>query len=285
MALLNTRKINGAIMLVLLPIAIAFIASACWDRKKEAPANTNVPAPTGTPVVKIDPNLDFSKFNHSIAMHQRMPCSICHTEETVNRKSGTINLPGHVPCSGCHVEQFKDENNSMCTLCHTDAKTGAMKSFPAIKTFNASFSHSRHQNTSCTTCHKNAGVKETILNRNNSHATCFSCHTSAKPVNGKDIGKCDTCHAPGSPPPAVSENSPAYSAPFSHARHKMECTACHTISRGGARGNQVSGIVPKMHFPPKGAKSCATCHNGGRAFGENNFDNCKRCHQGSNFRF
>jgi hypothetical protein len=40
-----------------------------------------------------------------------------------------------------------------------------------------------------------------------------------------------------------------------------------------------------MHHVTTRAQSCMTCHNDRRAFGTENFANCKRCHEGTTFRF
>jgi c(7)-type cytochrome triheme protein len=40
-----------------------------------------------------------------------------------------------------------------------------------------------------------------------------------------------------------------------------------------------------MHFAPARVASCGACHNGTRAFGANDFANCKRCHIGNKFSF
>ena len=46
-----------------------------------------------------------------------------------------------------------------------------------------------------------------------------------------------------------------------------------------------TALVASMHFPPRGALSCASCHNNKRAFGGDDFQDCRRCHRGGNFKF
>jgi hypothetical protein len=60
----------------------------------------------------------------------------------------------------------------------------------------------------------------------------------------------------------------------------LACAACHKV-----RGRQVSSPLPLNHHAPAGASSCATCHNGQRTFGGDDFSVCKRCHKGSAWRF
>ena len=48
-------------------------------------------------------------------------------------------LPGkasHAPCTGCHAQQFANPASEICTICHTDAQSGKVKSFPPLRSFN-----------------------------------------------------------------------------------------------------------------------------------------------------
>ncbi|MEZ5308011.1 MAG: cytochrome c3 family protein [Pyrinomonadaceae bacterium] len=241
------------------------------------------PKPSETPLVKVDPNLDFSKFKHSNEEHLRLPCSLCHVRED---NSATPKFAKHETCSGCHKEQFEDKKSTICSICHTDAESGAMKGFGGLKSFNASFDHAKHtRSANCTECHRptKGSVSFSIPTRSNSHATCFQCHSAGKEIGGKDISSCQTCHSPGNPPPAVPTGGKAFSLGFSHAFHKMACTSCHSVKAGASRGRQISSITPAMHFPKNKAQSCAACHNNQRAFGGDDFADCKRCHKGEGF--
>jgi hypothetical protein len=40
-----------------------------------------------------------------------------------------------------------------------------------------------------------------------------------------------------------------------------------------------------MHFAPRNTPSCAACHNNQKAFGGDDFNDCKRCHRGTSFKF
>src|ERR1051326_170043 len=48
---------------------------------------------------------------------------------------------------------------------------------------------------------------------------------------------------------------------------------------------QVSAPSPLNHHASMRAFSCASCHNGKRAFGGDDFSVCKRCHKGSAWHF
>ncbi|MEQ1606270.1 MAG: cytochrome c3 family protein [Pyrinomonadaceae bacterium] len=236
-------------------------------------------------IVPAEPQGDYSRFGHSNSAHSQLPCLLCHRRDD---NSPRLKLPGkadHLPCAGCHAAQFADQASPMCTICHTNPQTGAMKGFPSIRNFNIKFTHSRHtRQTNCATCHKatGRGAALSVPKGSAAHTTCFQCHTANKP-----IGSCDTCHSPGRPVRG-SESAKAFSLNFSHQEHirkgNMNCATCHSVLAGGARGRQVTSPAASMHFPPRG-QSCGSCHNNKRAFGPPDFADCKRCHEGKNFRF
>jgi c(7)-type cytochrome triheme protein len=230
---------------------------------------------------------DYSRFTHSNPYHSRLPCLICHRRDD---NSTRISFPGgnaHLPCAGCHGLQFSDNTSPICTICHTNPQTGAMKRFPGLRSFGAKFNHSRHQRVACSVCHTSArrGVALSIPAGSSAHSTCFRCHTSSTPHT---MSSCSVCHQPGRLV-RTSTAAKAFNVNFSHARHmrgtSLSCASCHTVRAGSARGRQVSAPLASMHFAPARTLSCAACHNGTRAFGANDFSNCKRCHIGNSFRF
>jgi hypothetical protein len=274
-------------VLTLIFFLFGYMFISCSKTKTENTDESvgSAPGPSQTPLVKIDPNADFSEFKHLNPDHQRLPCELCHVREDNSPKPKLI---GHLPCAGCHIQQFEDKKNKICSICHTDAENGDLKEFPSLKGFNAVFDHANHiRQTNCVTCHKpkRDGISFTIPTRANSHQTCFQCHQPEKAVAGKNIGSCQTCHQPGSPPRAVLAKSKTIALRLSHGNHKFNCTSCHTVRKNAPRGNQVSAPVLSMHFPKKNANSCATCHNNKRAFGGDDFSDCKRCHKGNTFTF
>lgn len=270
-------------------IAFGYAFSSCSKTEEKAeiiptetlPANT----PELSPAPPVNPNADFSKFQHSNAEHARFPCALCHERKD---NSATPKLVGHIPCASCHTEQFADNKSAICTICHTDTDTGAVKNFPALKSFNAVFDHGKHlRQTNCATCHKplRNGVALSIPKGLNAHNSCFQCHSPDAKSGEQDIASCNTCHQTGRFV-KVSESIQAYTkTPFSHAGHRFACTDCHTVRAGAARGNQVTAPVAAMHFARKNAQSCATCHNNKRAFGGDDFSDCRRCHTGNGFKF
>jgi c(7)-type cytochrome triheme protein len=236
---------------------------------------------------------DFSKFSHT-QTHAALPCLLCHRRESSSPRPP---LPGHTPCAGCHAQNFSNSSSPICTICHTDVSSGAVKPFPSLKSFNMKFDHARHMTgasrpgAGCAACHQpqRRGAALSIPAGFNAHATCFQCHAPrAQSPAGRDISSCSTCHSPGSYV-RTSTQARAYAVNFSHARHAarqgMSCQNCHNIRAGMPQSSQVTAPQPLMHHASARAQSCMTCHNNKRAFGIENFGDCKRCHQATHFYF
>lgn len=235
---------------------------------------------------------NYSQFKHETRDHARLPCLLCHRREN---NSPQPKLPGkeaHAPCTGCHQHQFANRASELCSICHTDAQSGKLKAFPPLRSFNVKFDHARHAavGAGCATCHRSnrRGVGLSIPARLSAHVTCFSCHTPGAQANGRDISSCATCHQLGRFV-RTSEQAAAYRVGFSHASHdaseKLACGDCHRVRAGAPRGRQVSSPLPLNHHARAGASSCASCHNGKRTFGGDDFSACKRCHKGSTWHF
>lgn len=240
-----------------------------------------------------EPVGDFSKFSHT-QTHAALPCLICHRRENNSPRPG---LPGHTPCAGCHTQRFADSGSPICTICHTNTASGAVKAFPQLKSFNMRFDHALHMRgaarpaAGCATCHQpeRRGVSLSIPAGVNAHATCYQCHTPrAQSPGGSDISSCSTCHSAGGYA-RTNKWANAYKVNFSHARHdtrqRLSCTDCHNVRAGMPQSRQVSAPQPLMHHATARAESCATCHNNRRAFGIEDFGDCKRCHQSAHFYF
>ncbi len=270
-----------------------------WSREiapasDSSPGNANVAAPSNNPEAPVSApdsdnapqDRDYSNFQHTNATHSRLPCLLCHRRDTNAARISFPGKSGHLPCAGCHALQFSDNTSPICTICHTGNGIG-LKRFPGLKDFTARFDHGRHQGVNCAVCHKSAsrGVAFSIPSGAAAHETCFRCHTSTTPSK---LSSCDTCHVPGRPS-WTSEWARAYKISFSHSKHvsgaNLSCVKCHAIKAGASRGQQVSKPLVAMHFAPANSLSCGGCHNGTKAFGANDFSNCKRCHQGKTFKF
>lgn len=257
---------------------------------KEESTHTDYAAPNG------NAPQDFSRFSHRELGHARLPCLLCHRRE--DGASARPKLPGHTPCAGCHAPQFAAGSGPLCAICHTDERSGALKAFPPLQSFNARFDHARHSRGAarpregCAACHRptNRGVALSIPTGFNAHTTCYQCHAPrAEGGTMGDISSCGTCHQLGRHV-RVSTQSGAYRVNFSHSEHgsrqRLNCNDCHSVRAAMPRSRQVSAPVVAQHSGSARAQSCMSCHNGQRAFGgRDDFSSCKRCHEGQTFRF
>jgi len=224
---------------------------------------------------------DYSQFKHDNGNHAGLPCLLCHRRENNSPQPALPGKAAHAPCTGCHAQQFSNPASAICTICHTDAQSGKVKAFPPLRSFDARFDHAKHSDAACGTCHRRnrGGVGLSIPARLNAHVTCFSCHTPGAQANGRNISSCSTCHQLGRLV-RTPEQARAFRVGFSHAKHDAGCPACHQV-----RGRQVSAPLPLNHHAPARAFSCASCHNGQRTFGGDDFSVCTRCHNGPSWRF
>lgn len=231
---------------------------------------------------------DFSRFSHTSSAHGRLRCSACHRRE--DNASKAIWL-GHRPCSSCHSQKFAGLKDQICTVCHATPEPTSpdTRSFAGLKSFNARFDHARHPNVACATCHKpsSRGVALSIPSGPGAHTTCFQCHSPGASAEGRDLSSCDVCHTAGRHVRATIL-AKAYKLNFSHSEHvaraKLNCNECHR-ARSGLPSSQMTMPLPAMHRASGQSQSCAGCHNDKRAFGGDDFSDCKRCHQGPTFRF
>lgn len=239
------------------------------------------------------PTGDYSKFPHANPMHSRLPCLLCHRREGTATRPAMPGGSEHTPCIGCHAQQFASNENPVCTICHTDVKSGALKPFPRLKSFRVNFDHSKHLamgRVNCGTCHKSAqgGVALSIPSGFSAHGICNQCHKPQAQSGGRDISSCGTCHKLGGYS-RTPMTAPAFRMSFSHAKHestgKLNCTDCHTVRPGLAQRRQVTTPEAANHHASGKTMSCQTCHNGTRAFGGDDFSACKRCHTGPVWRF
>lgn len=273
-------------------LALALLADARVGESPDAPA---APA-AGFVSAAAEPALqgpDYSRFAHSNPEHARLPCLLCHRREDSATKPRRT---GHMPCAGCHTQQFADPQSPICAICHTDPPSAALRPFPPLRSFNARFDHALHARgaarprNNCAACHRPArrGVALSLPSGASAHATCYQCH-GARPTSpgARDLSSCNLCHELGRLT-RVSESAAAFRVGFSHAEHARKglgCGECHTVRAGAPRGRQVSSPQPLMHHASPRAQSCMSCHDNRRAFGGDNFADCKKCHEGNTWHF
>jgi c(7)-type cytochrome triheme protein len=279
----------AAIASACIAFALTLLLGASASTAKHAPV-TDVSA--GEPV-PAEPQADYSRFTHTNPQHARMPCLLCHKRETNSPQP--VRSAGHTPCSGCHTEQFADASSPICTVCHVSAQSAAVKRFPRLRSFNMTFDHAKHSRggarpaSTCAACHRpeGRGVALSIPAGFSAHTTCFRCHAPDAQSGGQDISSCNTCHLLGGYR-RTPESAPAFRAGFSHAEHarsSLSCDECHAVRAGAGQGRQVTSPQPLMHHANARARSCMSCHNDKRAFGGDDFSDCKRCHEGNAWHF
>jgi c(7)-type cytochrome triheme protein len=290
--ILNGRlTLSRAIAFVILGSSLSLIflvvlkSHALGNSRSESPATES-----NQQQMQFPEGLDYSKFLHSNANHARLPCLLCHRRET---NAARPLLPGgnsHLPCAGCHAQQFSSSDGPICTICHSDVKSGALKPFPRLHSFRMKFDHARHLNMGsigCATCHRptRGGVALSIPSGFNAHATCFACHTPGAQSGGRDISSCGTCHQLGGYS-RTPEGAQAFRVGFNHAKHqKLTCNQCHQARAGMPQRRQVTSPEPLNHHATGRGLSCMSCHNGKRAFGGDDFTVCTRCHTGTTWHF
>jgi c(7)-type cytochrome triheme protein len=265
-------------------------AFAAGRRALTSNATPLAPPPTAPAVAQGG-----QRFSHAVAQHAAQSCDSCHRREGNDPQP---RLPGHKACIDCHVAQFTTPQSPLCLGCHTNVESNnpPLKAFPGLTDFGMRFDHLQHMSGAahpeqgCTACHQPArrGVALSIPAGIPAHNDCYQCHTPGAQAGGRQIGSCNTCHALGGYGRA-STNAAAYRVNFSHAGHGprqgLRCDDCHQVRSGVPRTQQVTAPQATQHFGTGRAQNCMTCHNGRRAFGGDDFADCKRCHTGQTFRF
>src|SRR5215831_14119183 len=110
----------------LFPLAILLVICIIGVINSRAHVATVDPNEPQSPQEKMQfpEGLDYSKFQHSSRNHSRLPCLLCHRRDSnapVPKRPGASQ---HLPCAGCHAQQFANAESPICTICHTDAKSG-----------------------------------------------------------------------------------------------------------------------------------------------------------------
>jgi c(7)-type cytochrome triheme protein len=270
----------------------AIVVMICAIGVINSRAHVEIPPDPQNPQTQMQfpEGLDYSKFQHNTQNHSRLPCLLCHRRDSnaaVPKRPGASN---HLPCAGCHAQQFAGAEGPICTICHSDVKSGALKSFPRLRSFNMKFDHARHLRMgglSCASCHRPArgGVAFSIPSGFSAHNTCFRCHGPETQSGGRNISSCGTCHQLGGYV-RTPQFAQSFRLGFSHEKHgKQACNECHLIRAGMPQRRQVTQPEPLNHHASGRGLSCQTCHNGQKAFGGDDFSVCQRCHTGETWRF
>ena len=270
--------LTGLFVFVVALIAIWTVPNARLSALAASAANLSAPQSAS----------DFSKFKHDNPQHARLPCLLCHRREDNSARPTLPGKSGHTPCVGCHAQEFSNSSSPICGICHSNVQAGTVKSFPRLLSFNVKFDHAGHlaAGAACATCHRRnrGGVAFSIPAGPNAHTVCFSCHTPEAQANGRNISSCSTCHEPGRLV-RTTERAAAFRVGFSHVKHdateNLRCANCHRVRAGLPLGRQVISPVALNHHARTGSSSCATCHNGKKAFGGDDFQFAPGCHDES----
>ena len=229
----------------------------------------------GEPVRIVDATMR-AGFRFTHASHRRVSCQSCHGQASGNKMTATrIAMHGNLrnSCATCHNERraFGSNDFSDCRKCHTEVAR--------VRSFGVRFNHARHARVSCSKCHTDQrGGNLTIPNGIRAHSTCYQCHSPKDKSPRFESSQCFQCHKIGQRAD-IRPAARTLSYNFTHRGHStMSCSECHAA---GNRG--VSAPTVAMHSASNQRLSCATCHNEKRAFGGENFADCKRCHTGGNF--
>ncbi len=287
---------SAGIRLAVLIFALLLCGSVVLYARAVAANAANVEASSPQDMNGAD---DFRTFLHNSPKHASLQCAACHQRAADNAVQPK--LPGHKACTNCHLPQFVSQNVPLCAICHTGLENNRnppVKGFPGIKSFNARFDHAQHNTGAarpaqgCVACHlagARRGVAQTIPASLGAHAQCYSCHTpNARAADGRDLASCGVCHQQSARFVRTSTNARAFNASFSHAEHGrrqgLNCADCHNLRAGLPQSRQVSAPLTAQHFGSGRAQSCMSCHNGRRAFGDADFNDCRRCHKSASFR-
>src|SRR5687768_10185677 len=131
---LRSQSLGQRLMATIGILSVVVIGNACSGSSGNQETDSSATSTAANVLSEASPvpspaaNLDYSRFNHDSFSHTRLPCLVCHVRGDNN--AAKISFPGqngHVPCASCHVQQFADPNNAMCTICHTESATGALK--------------------------------------------------------------------------------------------------------------------------------------------------------------
>jgi hypothetical protein len=283
----------GAAAVVVLVMALSMTTSLA----QKPPPPMTAPAP---PLPKQMQVIDTSKpFSHDVHLSpqkmsgQQLACHSCH--EMVNL-DGTcpkaeVRFPKHETCAGCHQASFYTAPLTICTNCHQSAafqKNNPLRELTRqITPRKAEFSHKRHSDKDCTTCHQFVRAGQAVSHP--SHPNCCECHAGRVTPGGQVVqptmNKCGDCHTAslkaGRPPSKIHS--------FSHKNHNtdprtqvsMACKQCHVNMESATTLNQIR--APPMPV-------CVECHDGSdpnqpnknnpewRGTGAFHFSSCMKCH-------
>ncbi|MGB7070205.1 MAG: cytochrome c3 family protein [Pyrinomonadaceae bacterium] len=274
----------------LILVAFLSIAASCIQQKAEGPdLAITASEPYRPESIRVTKNKDWDKFTHRVPEHDQIECNSCHARDAA--KPYKLEYAGHDSCIGCHLNEWTNVKSGICVNCHNNltAIPATMRKFPTKfrDGFNMKFDHADHDSgqgrppQGCASCHESAGAAKTIPAGISAHVSCYNCHTPES-----KIGSCNTCHTLA-PYSRTRPSRAVFKAVFRHSDHTesqgTSCSECHSVRAGAPQSRQVSTPAAVQHCGRGNAVECRTCHDGGRAFGGDDFSSCARCHTGAGF--
>jgi predicted CxxxxCH...CXXCH cytochrome family protein len=229
------------------------------------------------------PRVDYSKFSHATAQHQKA-CDSCHkspTENWTQARAGeaafpdVTDYPEHASCVGCHRQQFfVGARPVICTVCHTQVSPRADARFPfenpsdafsksaKAKTrreeFSVYFPHDRHQDVMA------RAVPRTDMPRAFGFVRATFAPRAPRAPQERRVDSCTICHEtyqPAGDPPEEYVTKPP-----SELKSNALGLEAFWLKRG------------MFKTTPRGHDSCFRCHwqDGGEAPRSND---CAGCHK------
>ncbi|MGH1366713.1 MAG: cytochrome c3 family protein [Calditrichia bacterium] len=203
--------------------------------------------------------------------HRAIPCFACHIEQKprILRSDQQLKMNRFTikveDCSSCHRDPHIGETNSFmasekgCASCHS------VESWQDIE-----FDHSRtnfvlegkHQDVSCSSCHKPMTEKNLrIVRFTSTKPICSSCHEDVHDrqfdqktlINSSltSFTDCARCHSPNSWQPELFDHTRDAAFSLDGAHKKLQCRSCHKLT--GSTDTNV------LRFKPLD-KTCSSCH-------------------------
>ncbi len=228
------------------------------------------------------PRVDYSKFTHRTAAHQRS-CDSCHTSPTSNwsrARTGeaaypdVTDYPEHESCMSCHKQQFfVGARPVICSVCHTNVsprdgtrrpfrnpseafEAGAGKRPKSASEFSTVFPHDRHQDVMA----RLAPPEDTARDFGFVRASFVAPQDAPK----KEVDSCTICHQTFQPP--ANDKDEFVTPPPADLPKNALGVAAFWLKKGTLK------TTPTSHA------SCFNCHwqDGGE---QPLSSNCAGCHK------
>ena len=189
-------------------------------------------------------------FHRGIAAAALAKCGDCHVAHEWTMKETT--------CLTCHEEILRDEGG---------ARPPAQRAPAAAREVTEYFSHRRHRDVSCKSCHSMERTHGELTVR--TARDCQSCHHPAQPAQaGQPARECTACHSTAeigaTRRPSQQVRLSVWKEPrtrplrFDHDEHRaVRCTDCHVQPVTLAVERSCAGCHAQHHEP---TVTCTACH-------------------------